>query len=378
MVRPSIVVFFEQLPDPRVERTRRHKLVDILVIVLVGTIWGCKGWDEIHEEAEAAEDELRQFLELPHGIPSADTLRRVMSALAPARFREVFIAWSRTLCETTDGKLVAVDGKTVRGAFRGEDEGSLHLINAWVCENQMVLGQYATDTKSNEITAIPELLRLLDLRGAVVSLDAMGCQKAIAKQLVEQGADYLFGLKRNQPTLHREALSAFDEATCARLREMPSSYHESADKGHGRLEVRRTWVLRDTEWLMRSEKWAKLSSLVLVESERTVRGKTSTERRAYISSLDASAARFQSLVRGHWQVENNLHWVLDVTFGEDRARIAKKNGAENLSLVRKLALNLLRRAPEGRRPMSIVRRQRNALRSFEYLAAVLRAGPGEM
>jgi predicted transposase YbfD/YdcC len=379
MARPSMVVLFEQLPDPRVERTWRHKLVDILMIVLIGTIWGCKGWDEMYEEAEAAEDELRQFLELPHGIPSADTLRRVMSALSPARFRDVFIAWSRALCESTEGKLIAIDGKTVRGAFRGESgEGALHLVNAWVCENQMVLGQYATDVKSNEITAVPELLRLLDLRGAVVSLDAMGCQKEIAKQIVEQGADYIFGLKGNQPTLHQEVLSAFDEATCSRLREEPSSFHESADKGHGRLEVRRLWVLRDTEWLTRSEKWTKLSSLVLVESERTVRGETSRERRAYISSLDASAERFQSLVRGHWQVENKLHWVLDVTFGEDRARIAKKNGAENLALVRKLALNLLRRAPEGKRPMSIVRRKRRALRSFEYLAAVLRAGPGAM
>jgi predicted transposase YbfD/YdcC len=376
MVWPSIEVFFEQLRDPRVERTRRHKLVDIVMIVLIGTIWGCKGWDEMHEEAEAAEDELRRFLELPHGIPSADTLRRVMSALAPGRFREVFIAWSRALCESTEGKLVAIDGKTVRGAFRGKDEGTLHLINAWVCENQMVLGQYATDAKSNEITAVPELLRLLDLRGAVVSLDAMGCQKEIAKQIVEQGADYIFGLKGNQPTLHQEVLSAFDEGTCSRLREEPWAFHESADKGHGRVEVRRTWVLRDTKWLTRSEKWTKLSSLVLVESERTVSGETSRERRAYISSHNASAERFQSLVRGHWQIENKLHWVLDVTFGEDRARIAKKNGAENLALVRKLALNLLGRAPEGKRPMSIVRRKRKAFRSFEYLAAVLRGGTG--
>jgi predicted transposase YbfD/YdcC len=235
--RPQVVIFFDSVPDPRVERTRRHKLVDILLIVLIGTICECKGWDALHEFAEDSDEYLESILELPHGVPSADTIRRVMSALDPAAFRNAFIVWAKHLCASTAGKLVAIDGKTVRGAFASEDgQGALHLVNAWVCENQMVLGQYATDVKSNEITAIPELLALLDVRGAVVSLDAMGCQRDIARCIVDGGADYIFGLKGNRPTLHQEVLSAFDAQTCEHLRDDPKAFDESVDKGHGRLE----------------------------------------------------------------------------------------------------------------------------------------------
>lgn len=242
----SLESFFEELPDPRVERTRRHKLVDILVITLLATICGCEGWDAIQTLGDGGEEQLASILELPHGIPSADTFRRVMSALDVAAFRKAFIAWAQALAQTTRGKLVAIDGKTVRGAFAGATgEGALHLVNAWVTENQLVLGQFATNVKSNEITAIPELLALLDLRGAIVSIDAMGCQKNIARCIVEKGADYIFGLKGNQPTLHQEVLTAFDDATCERLRETPGAFHESVDKGHGRLEVRRVSVLRE-------------------------------------------------------------------------------------------------------------------------------------
>ena len=371
----GMVALFEEVPDPRVERTRRHKLVDILVITLVATICGCSGWDAMYDLAEGGEEQFRTLLELPHGIPSADTLRRVLSAIEPVALRDAFIAWAKRLCESTDGKLVGIDGKTVRGSFAGASgEGALHLINAWVCENAMVLGQYATDVKSNEITALPELLKLLDLRGAVVSIDAMGCQKEIAKRIAEKGADYIFGLKGNQPTLHQEVVTAFDAATCERLRHEAGAFHESADKGHGRNEVRRVWVMRDIAWLTRSEQWPNLRSLVLVESERSVRGETSVERRAYISSVEASAERLSSLVRGHWHVENKLHWVLDVTFGEDRARIARKNGAENVALLRKLALNLLNNAPRPGKSTSLAAKKRRASWSFPYLLRVLGSG----
>jgi predicted transposase YbfD/YdcC len=371
----SLESFFDELPDPRVERTRRHKLMDILVITLLATICGCEGWDAIQALGDGGEEQLATILELPHGIPSADTFRRVLSALDVVVFRKVFIAWAQALAHTTRGKLVAIDGKTVRGAFAGATgEGALHLVNAWVTENQLVLGQFATDVKSNEITAIPELLALLDLRGAIVSIDAIGCQKNIARCIVAKDADYIFGLKSNQPTMHEEVLTAFDGATCERLRKTPGAFHESADKGHGRLEVRRVSVLREADWLTHQDQWPKLCTLILVESERSVCGTTSLERRAYVSSLDATAERLGALVRAHWHVENKLHWVLDVTFGEDRARIAKKNGAENMAGMRKMAVNLIKNAPLRGRVNSVAMKKRQASWSFPYALEVLSAG----
>ena len=298
---------------------------------------GCRSWGEMSFFVKMGPPEIRDLFELPNGVPSKDTLRRVISALEPTTFRNAFIEWANYLCQSTKGKLVAIDGKTVRGASRNNDGlGALHLINAWVMENAITLGQYATDVKSNEITAIPELLKLLSLDGAIVSIDAMGCQKTIAKEVRAQGADYLFGLKKNQPSLHNEVLTAFSDATCRAIEQMPGGFHETSDKGHGRLETRRTWVLQDVEWLTMSDAWQDLKSLVLVESERTLKGETSVERRVYISSLNAPAARMNELVRGHWEVENKLHWVLDVTFGEAHTRVSKRNGAENLALIRKM------------------------------------------
>ena len=315
------------------------------------------------------------MLELPNGVPKKDTLRRVISALDPVAFRDGFIGWAQRLCKSTKGKLVAIDGKTVRGARRdGDGSGALHLVNAWVKENAITLGQYATDVKSNEITAIPELLKLLSLEGAIVSMDAMGSQRGIAKEVRVQGADYLFGLKKNQPSLHKEVLGAFSKETCQALELTPDGFHESNDKGHGRIEKRRTWVLHDVEWLTTSGSWKDLKSLVLVESQRTLKGETTIELRAYISSLVAPAKRMNELVRGHWEVENNLHWVLDVTSGEDHTRVSKRNGAENLALLRKMALNMIKHSPLDGVPTSLAARQRLAHCRPDYLCRVLAAG----
>lgn len=373
MARMDLRALFDEIPDPRVQRTRRHRLTDILVLVLLATVTGRKGWDEMEEFGRVWIEELRSVLALPGGIPSADTLRRVMAAVDPAALSRALMAWTSALCESFAGKQIAIDGKTVRGALEeATGEGGLHLVNAWVCEHQMVLGQYATDVKSNEITAIPKLLELLDIRGATVTIDAMGCQRDIAKQLAERGADYIFGLKGNHPTLHREVLGAFDAATCAALARDPRSYSETADKGHGRHEVRRVWVQRDVSWLTQSEAWPRLTSLILVEAERTRRGVTSCERRAYISSSSESAAELGDKVRGHWHIENKLHWVLDVTFGEDRARIGRRNGAENMATMRKIAMNMLTRAPSTHdRPMSKPLKQMAATMRFSYLLSVL-------
>ena len=270
---------------------------------------------------------------------------------------------------------MAIDGKTVRGAARdGDGCGSLHLVNAWVQENSIALGQYATDVKSNEITAIPELLKLLSLKGAIVSMDAMGCQTKIAQAVRERGANYLFGLKGNQPSLQKEVLESFDDDTCRDLMASDDAFHESADKGQVRRELRRTWVLRDVDWLKKSDNWVDLKTLVLVESTRTLNGATTTERRAYISSLDASAERMAELTRARWSVQNSLHWVLDVTFGEDHTRVSKRNGAENLALIRKMALNLLKQAVVPEVATSIAMRQRLAQFRPEYLGEVLAAG----
>jgi predicted transposase YbfD/YdcC len=374
MARTDLRALFDEIPDPRVQRTRRHRLTDVLLLVLLGTVAGCRGWDSIHRFASDREEELREILGLPGGIPSADTFRRVLAAVEPAALGRTLTRWTDALCETFAGKQIAIDGKSIRRTLEAASgEGALHLVNAWVCEHQMVLGQYATDVKSNEVTAIPKLLELLSLRGATVTIDAMGCQRGIAKAIVEKGADYIFGLKGNQPTLHREVLEAFSAETMATLKRQRGNYDETVDKGHGRSEVRRVWVMRDVSWLARSDDWPGLCSLILVEAERTRRGVTSCERRTYISSCDEPADVLASKVRGHWHVENKLHWVLDATFGEDHARISRKQGAESMSVMRKLAMNLLTRAPaamEGR-PESKRQRAMSASWRFGYLLNVL-------
>jgi predicted transposase YbfD/YdcC len=374
MARTDLRALFDEIPDPRMQRTRRHRLTDVLVLVLLGTVVGCPGWDAIERFAYERERELRELLALPGGIPSADTLRRVMGAVEPTALSRVLTTWTDALCETFAGKQIAIDGKSIRGTLEAASgEGALHVVNAWVCEHQMVLGQYATDVKSNEITAIPKLLDLLSLRGSTVTIDAIGCQKGIAKAIVDKGADYMFGLKSNQPSLHKEVLEAFDAATLARLSQDSKSYVETADKGHGRSEVRRVWVERDVSWLAQSEAWPSLRTLILVEAERTRRGVTSCERRAYISSSEESAEALAAKVRGHWHVENKLHWVLDVTFGEDHARISRKHGAESMAVMRKLAVNLLTRAPAAIEGKVESKKQRamSASWRFSYLLSVL-------
>jgi predicted transposase YbfD/YdcC len=342
--------------------------------VLLGTVAGCQGWDDIRDFCAEREAELRAVLGLPSGIPSADTLRRVMGAMDPRTLAHVLTTWTDALCQTLAGKQVAIDGKTIRGTMEAANgESAIHVVNAWVCEHQMVLGQYATDVKSNEITAIPKLIELLSLRGSTVTIDAMGCQKGIAKAIVDKGADYIFGLKSNQPSLHKEVLCAFDEAACTRLARDPANHVVTVDKGHGRNEVRRVWVERDVSWLAQSEAWPKLRSLILVESERTRRGVTSVERRAYISSSDEPASELTAKVRGHWHVENKLHWVLDVTFGEDHARISRRSGAESMSAMRKIAMNLLGRAPAPNEGAELSKRRKGRIASwrFTYLLSVL-------
>jgi predicted transposase YbfD/YdcC len=343
----SLLEGFADLPDPRVKRTQRHPLLDVVVLAILAVIGGAEGWDDIALFGRWKLPWLRRFLPLPAGIPSADTFRRVLAALDPDAFHRAFRTWMQALMGSTGGKVIAIDGKTLRGSFdTALGRSPLHLVNAWATENNLLLGQLATDTKSNEVTAIPALLALLALEGAIVTIDAMGCQKAIARTLVGKGADYVLALKNNHPTLYAEVVAFFDEALAHPSAEHPVFEATTVDGGHGRIETRRVRSSPSVGWLTASEAWAGLRSLVCVESTRQVGEATSVERRYYLSSLEGTdPARMGTLVRAHWGVENGLHWVLDVTFREDACRVRKDHGPQNLSLLRKLALNLYKQEP---------------------------------
>jgi predicted transposase YbfD/YdcC len=373
MVPLAIWSHFEGLKDPRVERTRRHELMDIVIISLLAVVCYADGWSEIVDYAKTKESWLRTFLKLPNGIPCDDTFRRVFAALDPEQFQACFLSWTRSLVGGTNGKLVAIDGKTARHSFAGEEgKGPLHLVSAWVAQNQLVLGQVATESKSNEITAIPKLLELLDLHGATVTIDAMGCQKAIAEKIVDGGADYILALKDNHPTLHGEVELFFDSVRAEGLQDLRWDRSESVDGGHGRIELRRVFASDDIDWMAEKASWKALRSVVMVESERTIGEKTSVERRYYLSSLAADAGAIGEKIRGHWGIENELHWVLDMAFNEDRSRIRRGKAPDNFALLRKIALNLLKHEKTCRRGLEGKRKR--AAWDDQYLLKVLEAG----
>jgi predicted transposase YbfD/YdcC len=336
----SITKFFGTLPDPRVERTRAHQLLDIVTIAILAVIAGAQGWDDIETYGKAREALLREFLDLPGGIPSDDTFRRVFIRLDPKAFGACFTAWMHELVGSTKGKLVAIDGKTLRRSFdRARGRSALHIVHAWVAANRLLLGQYATEEKSNEITAIPELLDTLDLRGAIVTIDAMGCQKKIIQKIVSKEAHYAVSLKGNQGTLHDNVSSYLDAA----IADDAARVIETHDEGHGRIEIRRAYVAPCPEGLVDADDWPELRSLVRVERTRTIDAKTSVESFEYITSLTSRhTRRIAEVIRGHWGVENALHWSLDVVFREDDSRIRAGNGPENFALLRRIALVMLR------------------------------------
>jgi predicted transposase YbfD/YdcC len=369
--RPRCVVeCFEGLPDPRRDRTRRHKLTDILVIGLCSTLTVGEGFTDMECFGSAHEEWFRSFLELPNGIPSHDTFNRVFSAIDPRRFLECFVEWVQGVCSAVQGEVVAIDGKAIR---RAVNSGAPlpHIVSAFASENGLALGQVKVDDKSNEITAIPELLRLLALKGCIVTMDAMGCQKEIAAQIVEKGADYVLSLKGNQNVALEEfkqyfGYALFDDKgkSLPERRGKPGtmSFFESAEKGHGRLDVRRYWHTTDIHWFAGRKLWKGLTSVGMVQSERTVNGKRSVERRYYLSSLPLGAETFARAVRAHWSVENSLHWSLDVTFGEDQSRARTRHAAQNLATLRRLALNLVKKDKTRKLPL----RQKRMLAAMNY------------
>jgi predicted transposase YbfD/YdcC len=337
----SIVEHFAALEDPRIERKKLHALIDIMVLSLCAIISGAEGWQGIVDFGHEKLDWLRRFVPLKNGVPSHDCLAYVFARISPEHFRSCFIEWVEGVREKTEGEVIAIDGKTSRGTKdHKRGKSPLHLVSAWACANRLVLGQEATAEKSNEITAIPKLLELLDLKGCIVTIDAMGCQTAIAKQIIDQQGNYVLGLKDNQPLLHEAVEDYFTLARRDHFKHSKYDYIEEIDKGHGRLETRRYWVCEDLCTLPHPERWEGLLSIGMVERECISVGKSSLEQRYFINSIPADAKLFAHAVRAHWGIENRLHWRLDVVMREDDCRIRIDNTPAVLAMMRHLSLNL--------------------------------------
>jgi predicted transposase YbfD/YdcC len=360
----SFTRYFADLPDPRVNRTKKHRLDDILGIALCAVICGADSFEEITRFGEAREDWLRGFLALPNGIPSHDTFNRVLAALDRDQFSACFARWTAGLCAATGLRVVAVDGKACRSAPADTFSGCLHLVNAWAVENRLFLGQVAVADGSHEIAAVPALLRVLDLTGALVTIDAAGCQKATVRQVREQGGDYLVAVKGNQPGLREAVRAAFERAGDAGFAGCDAS--ASTEDGHGRHEERYVTVIRDPEGL--PGEWAGVGAVVMVGREREVKGVNASTAHFYLTSLRAPAAELAGYIRGHWGVENGLHWCLDVTFREDANRTRDTNAGANLGVVRRVAASLLKQDP-GRG--SIKAKRLGAALDHKYLERVL-------
>lgn len=338
---------FGQLDDPRIDRKKLHPMPEILLLTLCAVICGAESWDDIEMFGKSKLAFLRQYLPYEYGIPSDDTVRRFFRAIDTTQFQHLFVEWIRAwLSPEVAGKVVAIDGKTLRGSHDG-GQSPIHLVSAFASEAGIVLGQIKTREKSNEITAIPELLKWLDVRGAIVTIDAMGCQKAIAENIIDKGGDYLLALKGNQSSLHEDVRLHFEQTAPASLARM--SRTESVDKGHGRIEVRQCRVSTDIDWLRELHpEWKNLGSIVAIDSERLIGDTTTRETRYFISSSLASAPQMLAAVRLHWGIENQLHWVLDMSFGEDQSRIRKDNAPTNVAIIRHAALNMIRQAQKKR------------------------------
>jgi len=335
---------FRDLPDPRMAGKIAHKLHDILVITVCAVIGGLEHWTQIEDFGKANESWFRSFLDLPNGIPSHDTFGKVLAALDPDAFEQRIQQWIHALVGSgTKGKHIAIDGKTLRQSFdRASRKAAIHMINAYVHENHAVFGQLKVDGKTNEITAIPKLLEMLQLKDTTVTIDAMGCQRNIAEKIVAGGGHYLLALKGNQSSLQEDVQTFMDDVIASGTARH-CDYYETVDKSHGRIEIRKCWSCWETDWLVQRHHWSGLSSMVVVESTRTVNGNTSTERRYFISSHSGrQAQKLAVLIRNHWRVENKLHWTLDVSFNEDQCRVRVANAAENLARIRRISLLLLK------------------------------------
>lgn len=368
-------VLFESLTsidDPRRDHQKFHSLFDILVISICAVICGAEHWTEIEEFGEAKQEWFSSFLELENAIPSHDTFRRVFILLDNIKLKEVFIDWISSAVSLSKGSLVNIDGKNLRGSKEPiKGKKALNMVSAWASEQSVVLGQVKTDEKSNEITAIPELLKILDLEGCIVTIDAIGCQTEIVKEIAEKEADYVISLKGNQGILYEDVKDYLDWAEREKFKDISYDYCETLEKDHGRIEERRCWVTEEIDWLEQKEDWKGLKSVIMVEAIREViGGKQTVERRYFISSLEADANLALRSVRGHWAIENQLHWCLDIGFREDDCRVREDRSAENLATIRHIGLNLLKQEKSCK--LGIKSKRKKAGWNESYLLKVLK------
>ena len=371
---PSIEACFESLPDPRrVDSRTPHKLLDIIVITISGVICGADNWVAIEAFGNAKYEWLAKFLELPKGIPSHDTFRRVFSAMNAAKFEECFINWIRSAIDITQGQVIAVDGKQLRRSYdTHNNKAAIHLVSAWACHQGVALGQLKVADKSNEIPAIPELLEVLDVSGCIVTTDAMGCQTEIAQKIVDSDADYVLALKANQGQLYEDVQLLFDGVLTGDIRDIKVDSAQTIDGDHGRIETRSAYAISDPgviSTLRASENFVNLNSVVKVTAEREVNQKVTTQSRYYISSLPGDAEQLLEATRHHWRIENSCHWVLDVAFREDASRIRKDNSGENFAIVRRIALNLLK--AEKSTKLGVANKRLKAAWDNNYLTTIL-------
>jgi len=342
-VSTSIVEHFSSLKDYRIERHKNHELIDIIVLAVTAIISGAEGWKDIVDFGHCKLDWLRQYVPLENGIPVDDTVARIISGISGKGFQDCFQSWIKSVVIATDGEIISIDGKTHRRSHdKKSNKKALHMVSAWANKNNLVLGQVKTREKSNEITAIPELLKVLELKGCIVTIDAMGCQESIVENIVDKEGDYAIAVKGNQGNLYDSVIDFFDTAECHQYKKINYQYDETLGKGHGRVEIRRYWISDNLESIHNTDKWKNLTAVGMVESERHEGDKVSIERRYYILSF-FDVALFILAVRSHWGIENKVHWVLDMTFREDESRIRRGNATHNLGVIRHMALNLLKK-----------------------------------
>lgn len=359
----DLLGYLSIVPDPRLNRKKLHLLTDVLFLSVCASLSGCDTWTDIHLFALEHKTWMQQYISLTNGVPSADTIARVFSLIAPDKFELAFRSWVSSLYTIEEDKIIPIDGKRVRGSGGG-GKAAIHMVGAFASESGLALAQVKTEDKSNEITAIPELLDALILNGCIITLDAMGCQKSIVEKIVERGGDYVISLKGNQGNLHDD-VRLFLET----IGNVAHDYYETVEKGHGRVETRRYWITDDIDWLSNKTDWKKLTSIGLVESEVYQKGKTTSEKRCFISSIKPDAKRFARAVRQHWAIENNLHWQLDVSFDEDKLKMREGNAAQNLSILRRMVLNLLKQDTSTK--ASIKAKRKKAGWNKDYLKTLL-------
>ena len=369
----SLIKHMSSVKDPRINRTKRHKLLDILVITICAVICGADDWVEVEMYGRAKRAWLRKFLELPNGIPSHDTFGRVFARIAPEEFRNSFLEWVEATREVLNGQLVAIDGKDLRGSKDGRlGKGAIDMVSAWATASQLVLGQQKVDEKSNEITAIPKLLELLEVEGCIITIDAIGCQTEIVEKIVEKGANYVLALKENQGRLYEDVELAFQDALNNGWGDIQHDYHRTENHTHGRHEVRQCWTISGDDYIRHlrgAANWRNLHTIAMIISEHEVGSTKSIKTRYFISSLGNNAKKLLWAKRSHWSIENGLHWCLDIAFREDHCRVRKGFGAENLAILRHMAMNLLKQEQSAK--VGIKAKRHKAAWDESYLLKVL-------